>query len=188
MSFRPWRASCGPLRGLSSLHSAIFLILSISSTSPQPLLFIYSTAAHCIAVFSLFPSYPFLFLRLPLTLSLLIIFVLSFLSSPSSTTFSAHSLPPAACPTAATRHCSAMIQKPHINTGISPRDYLSVACLPGRVLLCNLYRPMYRAGLGKEGIWWSLRPDWVLEWVQYELLGIFDISVPYGDGFKRWGW
>lgn len=34
MSFRPWQASCGPLRGLSRLHSGISLILSIPSMSP----------------------------------------------------------------------------------------------------------------------------------------------------------
>lgn len=57
-------------------------------------------------------------------------------------------------PQSATTHYSAMIQnlqKPHINTGVSPRDYLSVGCLPGSVLLYNLYSPMNRVELGKRG-------------------------------------
>lgn len=153
MSFRPWQASCVPLGGLSRLHSAISLILSIPSMSPLPLLFIYSNAACHIVIF--FPqSVPIL--HFPLSLSLCItLLLLSFqLSHPSPRTSSASWCMPSSAtsvPQRATTHCSAMIQKPHINTGISPRDYLSVACLPGRVLLCNLCSPMNRVGLGKRG-------------------------------------
>lgn len=153
MSFRPWQASCVPLRGLSRLHSAISLILSIPSMSPLPLLFICSIAACHIVEFSFFSLFLFsIFFSRSLSLSLLITlpglppFIL--IVYPSLCTFSASWC---SVPQSATTHCSAMIQKPHINTGISPRDYLSVACLPGRVLLCNLHSPMNRVGLGKRG-------------------------------------
>lgn len=156
MSFRPWQASCGPLRGLSRLHSPISPSFSLFLLCLRGLFFSSTPALRATLLYSLsllsshspFPT-------------------LHFLHSSSSSSFhpnlpalclSVHPLPPGACPSSATSvpqsataHCGAMIQKPHINTGISPRDYLSVACLPGRVLLCNLYSPMNRVGLGKRG-------------------------------------
>lgn len=69
MSFRPWQASCVPLRGLSRLHSAISLILSIPPMFPLPLLFICSIAACHIVEFSFFSLFLF---SISFSLSLLI--------------------------------------------------------------------------------------------------------------------
>lgn len=101
------------------------------------------------------------------------------------------SLPPACSssvagvPGSAAADCGAMIQKPHINTGISPRDYLSVACLPGRVLLCNLYSTVNRVGLGERGFV-GVEGWLVSRTVQFGLLGNLNISIPYGLGIRRW--
>lgn len=142
MPFRPWHAFCGPLVKLSCHHSGISLLPSIPSTSPS-LLLICSTrlsqphsfgfGLHC-PLFSSLPSLSCVAVCTPL------------LRFPLARSSSATGVPGSA-----TAHCGAMIQKPHINTGILPRDYLSVACLPGRVLLCNLYSPVNRVGLGERG-------------------------------------
>lgn len=158
MSFRPWQASRGPLGGLSRCHGGISLIPTIPAMSPLLLLFICSNSTTLWYFQSLVSSFSSFSFHLPL-------FSHHSHSSPNPpqptpTPLSVHPLPPGSwsssatsVPRSAATHCSAMIQIPHINTGISPRDYLSVACLPGRVLLCNLYGPVNRTG--KEGIWRS---------------------------------
>lgn len=168
MSFRPWQASSPTHVRVSRLHEAIILSPLLSSFHR-----FHFPTLHSLLHFTLFslPSFP----------CILIVYPFLF------TSFASWCMP-VSCDQSITTHFNAVIQKPHINTGIPPRDYLSVACLTGRVLLCNLHCPMNRAGLGKEGIWTSLRSDWILEWVQYGLLGIFNISVPYGVRFQRWGW
>lgn len=146
MPFRLWQSFFWPTQG-TNLPPQWYLSHSIYS------LYVSTTSFHlfCLIavffVFCFFLSFCFYFLISTFPLS-----IYNFLP------LSVHRFPPGAWPSSAnsmpqnaTTRCSAMIQKPHINTGISPRDYLSVACLPGWVLLCNLYSPMNRVGLGKRG-------------------------------------
>lgn len=143
-AIRPWHTFCGPLVRLSCHHSGISLLPSIPSTSLSLfLLFICSTRLQQLhsfsfglhgPVFSSHPSLPCVVVYTPLP------------RFPPARSSSATGVPGSVA-----AHRRAMIQKPHINTGISPRDYLSVACLPGRVLHCNLYSPANRAGLGERG-------------------------------------
>lgn len=154
MSFRPWQASCVPLGGLSRLHSPIALILSPLSTSPSlSFHLLHCCLPHCCVLF--LHSVPIFYFTLPLLSSLFVISLLFILIvSPSLDASSAPRLMLSSATSVAWRaakHCSAMIQKPHINTGISPRDYLSVARLPSRVPCSNLCSPMNRVELGKRG-------------------------------------
>lgn len=148
MSFRPWQASCSPLRGLACLHSSISVILSIPCLSPSASL-ITSVSFKRLYISSLLFFYSFVYIFV--LSSLFFLPLLSQSLSEQTSEPCAWSSSATSVPQSATTHCSAVIQKPHINTGISPRDYLSVACLLGRVLLCNLYSPMNRVGLGKRG-------------------------------------
>lgn len=145
MPFRPWHAFCGPRVRLSPHHSGISLLPSIPSTSPSLLLhLICSTRLQQLHTFGfgllgpLFSSQP--------SLPCVVVYPPPLPRFPPARSSSATGVPGSVV-----AHCGALIQKPHINTGISPRDYLSVACLPGRVLLCNLYSPANRVGLGEGG-------------------------------------
>lgn len=140
--FRPWHAFCGPLVRLATTAASLspsFISLYISIAS-SPHLFYQIATVPVFWFRSILPS-PFI----------------TPISSLCNCLHPSPSLPPAwsssvtGVPGSAAAHCGAMIQKPHINTGISPRDYLSVACLPGRVLPCNLYCAVNRVGLGERG-------------------------------------
>lgn len=140
--FRPWHASWGPLVRLSAAAAA-----SLSSVPfpprLRPLLLLFCSTR--------LPQFQ------PLGFGLYCHLLSSLPSLPRVIAYTL--LPPPlhgrhlrlGVPGSAAADRGAMIQKPHINTGISPRDYLSVACLPGRVLLCNLCSTVNRAGLGERG-------------------------------------
>lgn len=53
MSFRPWQASCGPLRGLSRLHSGISLSSSLFPLCLLCLFFSSAPLLHAILLYSL---------------------------------------------------------------------------------------------------------------------------------------
>lgn len=152
MSFRPWQASSVPLRGLSRLHSPFSLTLDASPALSFHLL--RRLMPHC--CFAILHSFPVLFYsfhhysyspsfhydRFPLSQYIFLLLVHAVICDQTSVAQST------------AKRCSAMIQKPHINTGISPRDYLSVACLPGRVPCSNLCSPVNAVRLGKRGFRW----------------------------------
>lgn len=101
MSFRPWQASCGPLRGLSCLYSAISLIFSIASMSPASSFHLLHCSMPYCCIFFL---HSLLILHFPHSLLITLLHLLTFFLNfyPSLCTFSASWCMPVICEQRAT--------------------------------------------------------------------------------------